>query len=156
MARIEHSDSWDTSLSLEILKKKIKEIFLLNKIKIIFENHTGIRGKQGSQLQTRSVGAHLLNPKRFPKKILINFKETEEGFKIEMKMEESLGFGSVLGMKRKYMTYFKTLIGQFKKETQTVVLVETQNKLNYCIYCGSKIVAENQIFCGNCGTSLST
>lgn len=74
-------------------------------------------------------------------------------------MEESLGlYKMTSGMKRKYMTYFETLMEQIKKVTLKEDLGETQNltqnKLLYCIYCGSKILVEKQTFCGNCGKKL--
>lgn len=63
MTRVELSESWSTSLSLEILKNKIKEMFLLHKIKVVSEDQTEIRGKQGSQFQTRGGGGIWVNPK---------------------------------------------------------------------------------------------
>ena len=83
----------------------------------------------------------------------------EKGFKVEVKMEESLGvYLMTSGMKRKYMIYFKMLTEQTKKETLELrleeVQIHTQDNRNYCIHCGNKIIEKEQTFCGNCGKVL--
>ncbi|KKM75267.1 hypothetical protein LCGC14_1392010, partial [marine sediment metagenome] len=146
-------------LPLGVLKNKIHDLFYIYKIKIISEDSTEIRAKQGSQFQSRGLGTSFVNAKRLPKRISIFINKNDIDYKIEVEMEESLGLGLMTsGMKRKYMIYFKMLMEIFKRGTQELMPEETPvsplNKLNYCVYCGNKIIRQEQKFCGNCGKNL--
>ena len=117
MVRVELSDSWNTSLTLDDLKKKIKEFFNEFKIKIKKSTDTQIIGRQGSQFKTRSGGGIWIDPALFPKKLFINIKVDENGRKqIDVKFEESMGLYLLTsGMKQKYQDYFEILIQTLKE-----------------------------------------
>ena len=115
MARVELEESWKTSAKYEELIQIIDDFFRENKITETSSKDARIEGRQGSQFMTRCFGGLIVSAKWFPKRITIGLRKDEEGTNVEVKIEESLGFGSILGMKQKYLDYFYRLMHELKK-----------------------------------------
>ena len=161
MVKIELSDSWDTSLSLDELKNKIREFFNRYKIKVKKYTDTQIIGKQGSQFKTRTGSGIWTDPALFPKRLYININ-TDKNVQIDVKIEESLGLYLLTsGMKQKYRDYFEMLMKNLKEiipplEMKSVAQSKEVIKegLKFCAYCGTQTVQEDQEYCVKCGKKI--
>ena len=162
MVKIELSDSWDTSLSLDELNNKIREFFNRYRIKVKKYTDTQIIGKQGSQFKTRTGSGIWTDPALFPKRLYININTDKKDVRIDVKIEESLGlYLLTFGMKQKYRDYFEMLMKNLKEiipklEMKTIPLSREVVKegLKFCAYCGTQTVKDDQEYCTNCGKEI--
>ena len=163
IVRVELSDSWNTSLKFDELRKKIREFFNEFKIKIRKSTDTQIIGRQGSQLKTRTGGGIWIDPALFPKKLFINIKLGESGRnQIDVRFEESMGLYLLTsGMKQKYQDYFERLMETLKERIPEFELNTISSSTDilsegfkFCAYCGAQTVKDDQKYCVNCGKEI--
>ncbi len=87
------------------------------KVSIVESRDGEIAGKQGSQLVTRLLGGWFVKPATFPKLLAIRYEKHNSGCLINVRIEESMGFGVLdAHFKSRYEDYFSEFMEALKRE----------------------------------------
>jgi len=110
MARVQFSDSWTitTSIDIETAKRRLRKFLNQHSMKLVSTQAGEITCEQGSQLTTRLLGGWFVNPMGLPKRARIRLHPTTSGIQIEAAIEETLGVGWLdPKFQRRYEDYFR-------------------------------------------------
>jgi hypothetical protein len=89
--------------------------FLAQKQMTVVQLEPALEVTQGSQLVTRLLGGWFVNPKQLPRRAEIRLSPAEGGARVEVLIEETLGFGYLDGnMKARYESYFQSWLHELK------------------------------------------
>lgn len=116
MGRVHLNDSWITNTPIDLANEVLRR-FLAQQQMTVGQAQAGseIEARQGSQLITRLLGGWFVNPKQLPKRAEIRLNPTEQGLRIEVFIEETLGLGYLDSiMKARYESYFQSWVHELK------------------------------------------
>lgn len=116
MARVELEDRWQTNLAADAVGQVIEQFFAGNNVKVAQRQPGELAGKQGSGFKTRLIGGWMADPAVFPKRIAVRYQPRDAGCEVQVRMEESMGFGFMdAHFKSRYANYFAELMGRLKQ-----------------------------------------
>jgi hypothetical protein len=117
MARAELAESWVTAAAPGKVLETIERLFAAHKVGVIEAGGGRIRGKQGSQFLTRLLGGWFVSPAVFPKLFSIRYEQCEPGSRVDVRIEEAMGFGVLDShFKSRYEGYFAEFMAAVKRE----------------------------------------
>ena len=121
MARAEIVDSWVTAVAPGEVRQKIKRLLASHKVRIAEALDGKITGKQGSQFLTRLLGGWFVGPATLPKLVAIAFEGRESGCRVDVRIEEAMGFGVMdAHFKSRYEEYFVEFVSALRRELPPV------------------------------------
>jgi hypothetical protein len=68
----------------------------------------------GSEAKTRFFGGMFVSEITLPVKVIVSMNQIAGGTEVEAKVQDNLGFGSRIGMERKYKDYIRGLLDNFE------------------------------------------
>ncbi|MBC8877281.1 MAG: hypothetical protein H8E44_48250 [Planctomycetes bacterium] len=117
MARAEIVDSWATAVAPDEVRQRIERLCASHKVRIAEALDGKITGKQGSQFLTRLLGGWFVGPATLPKLVAIHWESHESGCKVDVRIEEAMGFGVMdAHFKSRYEEYFVEFVSALKRE----------------------------------------
>jgi hypothetical protein len=119
-----------------------------DKCKIEIESGNRIVAKRGSQVKTRSWGAHLVNLKVLPVGLQVDFVEGPGSGTIEFSGYSDFGFGTILGAVRK----FEDAVGDILNVATTAAALGV--KIPDQPFVAPSDPLTSQAFCTGCGQPL--
>ena len=116
MARVDLHEVWVVGIDPQTVENKL--FSFVHEHGMTVEKHLSGQFfwvKQGSQIKTRLLGGMFVKPEVLPKKAIIQLSQTANGVQLDVKIEESMGFGSIMGMKQRYQDYFSYWMAALKQ-----------------------------------------
>jgi hypothetical protein len=107
MARVDLEASWTLPGNIEDLRDAVREFLRRKRIRFNAVSAGEIRFNLGSQLWTRLLGGWLVSAETLPMGGIIETKETDDGLRMWVLIEETLGLGFLDPLlKSKYKSFF--------------------------------------------------
>jgi hypothetical protein len=101
---------WKIGKSPEEILKIVTEFLVRKKAKLIEANPSRIEATMGSGLKTRFFGGMFVSEQTLPVKATLSMKKVAKETEVDATIEDNMGFGSRMGMERKYRDYIEDLL----------------------------------------------
>jgi hypothetical protein len=105
---------WTVAKSSDEVMRTVTGLLAQKRATIVESSPSRVRATMGSGSKTRILGGIFVSDQTLPVKVTLSTNTLGGGTEIEAVIEDNLGFGSRLGMEKKYREYIQTLLGELE------------------------------------------